>query len=222
MAIFHIPKKEKYFYSEEWYVENADKITDFTYYYDVILGFSMDFFNDFRDEINLNQYLIWLLQNNHFEEFKRIYDPVKLGFPKPDQVLYAHHGDTVFDWVCSEGTGELFFYLMQEYGGDMSDSTLKRYASYVASNPLDEDHNFFKELLEFGIDVNTQLGDGKDQTFLTYFCNTGELDMVKLLVEKYGADISIKDSHGCDALCFAKHKEQAEVVEYLENINKSE
>lgn len=68
-------------------------------------------------------------------------------------------------------------------------------------------------LLDKGVDINYQ-DSTTQQTALMNACFNGNLEAVKLLIEK-GADASLKDMVGETALDIARIKENKEIVKFL-------
>ena len=73
--------------------------------------------------------------------------------------------------------------------------------------------NIVKELLEHR-DINVNLQDGNGATALMLALGEGNIDIVRILIES-GADISIVNKYGMDALSYALWKNKKNVVEYL-------
>lgn len=100
-------------------------------------------------------------------------------------------------------------------GGIVDSKTEDAQTPLISSTLLPEGHircKFVELLLQRGASVNRQ--DGNGRTALSYACENGYLDAVKILVRN-NADPEIVDAWGNTALMYAVATGQAPVVEFL-------
>ena len=95
-----------------------------------------------------------------------------------------------------------------------SDVTGTHFLHYAVKNNLIE---IAQLLIDRGSNINFQEQKHSGQTPLMEACNTGVIQMVKLLVE-HGADLSIKDDFGRNAVDHAKKVGQSQIVKYLKSL----
>ena len=82
-----------------------------------------------------------------------------------------------------------------------------------------DDITCVKKLIEKGASLNTVDGDG--QTVWSLAAETGNVDLLKCLLEGNGIDQNSTDKHGLSMLYWAVYRNTVEVVNYLLNLGVS-
>lgn len=98
----------------------------------------------------------------------------------------------------------------------LSQQLIKGYGTYYLHHAIHDNHPALIELLlEKQIDVNSRtFDDGK--TPLMHAAQQGHFDIVSLLVER-GADLSLTDYYGAQAIDLAKKHHHTQIADYLSN-----
>lgn len=144
-----------------------------------------------------------------------------------DKSLLIKSGASLLNATQSDEAIALTSLLMEKYGGDpevFSELVVHEMEAQTTDRTLQSSYSHIKngrwELVKMYIDggtvsVNDKLsGDGSTMLHMAIWF--GENEVVKEMIETYGANINAIDKEGDTPLGYAKHKNNSEIVKYLE------
>jgi len=185
------------YYREEWYIENADDIVDWDYYWEVICDFSEDFFCQFKDEIGMNKLIVWAIQNNNFYTIKTIFDSHFLDY----DIDIRLEGDTTpLMWAANHADLDMVKYFIDK-GADKNACDENEVSPiYYSAKRKNDDDGVINYLIDLGVDINKKHKLGN--TPLMFLAFLGKTDLCDLLI-CHGADVNAKCYSGASVLWYA-------------------
>ncbi len=120
---------------------------------------------------------------------------------------------TSLHWACQEGKLSIVKYLLKVGASVDAQDNLGFTPLVIAA--AEGGTEIAGELLKEGASPNTKVKSNSNGSALHSACAWGHLDIVKLLSEHAGVELSLKDDDGFTPLAYAKKNNHREISNYL-------
>lgn len=200
--VLEAENQEDYF-TEEWYINNADSIVSWEFYWEAIYDFSPDFFCQFNDEINMPKFITWLLQQQHTDTIKALFEAEDLNY---DIDMRLSDNTTPLMWACAYCDLDTVNFFLDK-GADINAVDENGVSVLIYSIRNEEEKLEIPQfLLREKVEVN----------------NAQHLGQTPLMVAAFHGHVDLCDDMICHGADFnARCDDQASVLWYAEQTNSS-